>query len=229
MTSQLVFAAHHRRHDRSQPHRRGAHVPVFGRRRLGHRLAPAALDDAGHVGRRHDHHRGDGGRTPRPHHPRLPRPVFRPQRGRGRSARSPRRAAWRRPARASASSSAMPAARPPSIARGRAAGRCGAEEDAWQTVAPSAIPFAPDWPVPQALDENGIQRADQRLGQRRRARGARRLRLHRDPRRPRLPAARVPVAARPTGAATTGAARWKTACASSSPSPRPSGTSSRLR
>ena len=33
-----------------------------------------------------------------------------------------------------------------------------AEEDAWQAVAPSAIPFAPDWPVPQELDENGIQR-----------------------------------------------------------------------
>ncbi len=33
-----------------------------------------------------------------------------------------------------------------------------AEEDAWQTVAPSAIPFAPGWHVPQALDENAIQR-----------------------------------------------------------------------
>jgi 2,4-dienoyl-CoA reductase-like NADH-dependent reductase (Old Yellow Enzyme family) len=32
------------------------------------------------------------------------------------------------------------------------------EEDAWQTVAPSAIPFAPGWPVPQALDDEGIQR-----------------------------------------------------------------------
>jgi 2,4-dienoyl-CoA reductase-like NADH-dependent reductase (Old Yellow Enzyme family) len=33
-----------------------------------------------------------------------------------------------------------------------------AEEDAWQTVAPSAIPFAPGWHVPQALDDSGIQR-----------------------------------------------------------------------
>ncbi len=33
-----------------------------------------------------------------------------------------------------------------------------AEEDAWQTVAPSPIPFAPGWHVPRALDENGIQR-----------------------------------------------------------------------
>lgn len=32
------------------------------------------------------------------------------------------------------------------------------EEDAWQTVGPSPIPFAPDWPVPQALDDSGIQR-----------------------------------------------------------------------
>ncbi len=33
-----------------------------------------------------------------------------------------------------------------------------ADEDPWQTVAPSAIPFAPGWHTPQALDENGIQR-----------------------------------------------------------------------
>ncbi len=32
------------------------------------------------------------------------------------------------------------------------------EEDAWQTVGPSAIPFAPDWHTPVALDESGIQR-----------------------------------------------------------------------
>jgi 2,4-dienoyl-CoA reductase-like NADH-dependent reductase (Old Yellow Enzyme family) len=32
------------------------------------------------------------------------------------------------------------------------------EEDAWQTIAPSAIPFAPDWHTPAALDEAGIQR-----------------------------------------------------------------------
>ncbi len=31
------------------------------------------------------------------------------------------------------------------------------EEDAWPTVAPSPIPFAPGWQVPEALDENGIQ------------------------------------------------------------------------
>ncbi len=32
-----------------------------------------------------------------------------------------------------------------------------AEEDAWQIVAPSAIPFAPGWHMPRALDEAGIQ------------------------------------------------------------------------
>jgi 2,4-dienoyl-CoA reductase-like NADH-dependent reductase (Old Yellow Enzyme family) len=32
------------------------------------------------------------------------------------------------------------------------------DEDPWQAVAPSAIPFAPGWHVPQALDESGIQR-----------------------------------------------------------------------
>jgi 2,4-dienoyl-CoA reductase-like NADH-dependent reductase (Old Yellow Enzyme family) len=33
-----------------------------------------------------------------------------------------------------------------------------ADEDAWQTVAPSAIPFWPDGPAPLALDEAGIDR-----------------------------------------------------------------------
>ncbi|BCP51521.1 oxidoreductase [Kaistia sp. 32K] len=32
------------------------------------------------------------------------------------------------------------------------------EQDAWQTVAPSAVPFAPGWPTPDALDEAGIER-----------------------------------------------------------------------
>jgi 2,4-dienoyl-CoA reductase-like NADH-dependent reductase (Old Yellow Enzyme family) len=32
------------------------------------------------------------------------------------------------------------------------------EQDAWQTVGPSAVPFAPGWPVPEALDEAGIER-----------------------------------------------------------------------
>lgn len=31
------------------------------------------------------------------------------------------------------------------------------EQDAWQTVGPSAIPFGPGWPTPMALDEAGIE------------------------------------------------------------------------
>lgn len=31
------------------------------------------------------------------------------------------------------------------------------EEGFWQTVAPSALPFAADWPAPQALDEHGME------------------------------------------------------------------------
>lgn len=30
------------------------------------------------------------------------------------------------------------------------------EEGRWQTLAPSAVPYAEDWPVPQALDQGGI-------------------------------------------------------------------------
>jgi 2,4-dienoyl-CoA reductase-like NADH-dependent reductase (Old Yellow Enzyme family) len=33
-----------------------------------------------------------------------------------------------------------------------------AGEDPWATVAPSSVPFAPDWHVPQALDEKGLAR-----------------------------------------------------------------------
>ena len=33
-----------------------------------------------------------------------------------------------------------------------------ADEDAWQTVAPSAIPFDDGWHVPQALDQDGVAR-----------------------------------------------------------------------
>ena len=33
-----------------------------------------------------------------------------------------------------------------------------ADEGAWQTVAPSALPYAPDWHVPQALDRAGMDK-----------------------------------------------------------------------
>lgn len=37
-------------------------------------------------------------------------------------------------------------------------GGLGPDEDPWQTVAPSAIAFSPDYPMPEALDEAGIAR-----------------------------------------------------------------------
>jgi 2,4-dienoyl-CoA reductase-like NADH-dependent reductase (Old Yellow Enzyme family) len=37
-------------------------------------------------------------------------------------------------------------------------GPLGAEEGAWITVAPSALPFDQRWPVPQALDRDGLRR-----------------------------------------------------------------------
>jgi 2,4-dienoyl-CoA reductase-like NADH-dependent reductase (Old Yellow Enzyme family) len=37
-------------------------------------------------------------------------------------------------------------------------GSIGKHDDAWETVAPSAIPYAHDWHVPTALDQGGIER-----------------------------------------------------------------------
>jgi 2,4-dienoyl-CoA reductase-like NADH-dependent reductase (Old Yellow Enzyme family) len=36
-------------------------------------------------------------------------------------------------------------------------GPLGPHDDPWQTVAPSAVPYAPNWHVPHALDEAGIE------------------------------------------------------------------------
>jgi NADPH2 dehydrogenase len=33
-----------------------------------------------------------------------------------------------------------------------------AEEDAWETLAPSAIPFGPDWPVPREMSQGDLER-----------------------------------------------------------------------
>ena len=68
-----------------------------------------------------------------------------------------------------------------------------ADEDAWQTVAPSAIPFDDGWHVPEALDHDGIARVTSAFVAGGKARRARRLRLRRDPWRARLSAARVPL------------------------------------
>ena len=40
-------------------------------------------------------------------------------------------------------------------------GSLSPEEGAWQTVGPGALPYGPDWPVPQRLDETGMQRVIQ--------------------------------------------------------------------
>ena len=37
------------------------------------------------------------------------------------------------------------------------------DERPWTTVAPSAVPFAPDWPVPRALDEAGLEAVKERF------------------------------------------------------------------
>jgi 2,4-dienoyl-CoA reductase-like NADH-dependent reductase (Old Yellow Enzyme family) len=39
----------------------------------------------------------------------------------------------------------------------------GAEEDAWTTLAPSALPFAEGWPAPQALDRAGLAAVKQQF------------------------------------------------------------------
>ena len=67
-------------------------------------------------------------------------------------------------------------------------------EKPWQTVAPSALPVSEGWHVPRELTQGGDRRDHGRLCRGGGARRARRLRRHRDPRRARLPAARVPVA-----------------------------------
>jgi 2,4-dienoyl-CoA reductase-like NADH-dependent reductase (Old Yellow Enzyme family) len=38
-----------------------------------------------------------------------------------------------------------------------------AEQRAWQTVAPSALPYGPDWHVPKALDKAGLQEVKQQF------------------------------------------------------------------
>lgn len=44
-------------------------------------------------------------------------------------------------------------------------GPLSAGEDAWTSVAPSAIPFAEGWPVPQALDAGGLTRVREAFAQ----------------------------------------------------------------
>ena len=90
------------------------------------------------------------------------------------------------PARASASSSPMPAARPRTGVPGPAAGRSG-RRGSLADGGPSAIPFDHGWNVPTALDEAGIAKLVENFVGRGKTGGARRIRFRRDPRRARLP------------------------------------------
>ena len=70
-----------------------------------------------------------------------------------------------------------------------------AEGGGWTVVGPSPLPFNDGDPVPVELDEAGDRRGRGRLRGRRQPGARRRVPGHRDPRGPRLSAARVPVAA----------------------------------
>ncbi len=70
-----------------------------------------------------------------------------------------------------------------------------AEEGAWETLAPSAIPYGPDWHVPRAMTADEHEVDAQRLHRHGEARRADRLRPARTARRARLSAAPVSVAA----------------------------------
>src|SRR3954471_16820953 len=69
----------------------------------------------------------------------------------------------------------------------------GPDEDPWQTIAPSAIPFRPDWHTPSEMTRADMNRV--RDAHAEAARLADRFRRNRGPRRARLPAARVPLPA----------------------------------
>ena len=106
--------------------------------------------------------------------------------------RSPTAAATAPPS--SASSSPMPAARPPRSGPGKAASALKPGEDPWETIAPSAIAVRAQL-ARAAGDDGGRHRARaRRLRRRRQARGPRRLRRHRAALRPRLSAAQLRVA-----------------------------------
>ena len=100
--------------------------------------------------------RGDPCRAPRPHHPRLSRPLQRRQRG-GACARR-RAGAPRAAPPSSASRSRIPAARARRSGRGKAAGRCKPGADPWQTMAASPIPFGENWHTPREVTEDDMER-----------------------------------------------------------------------
>ena len=80
-----LLAGRGRRPHAAEPHRRGAHVPVFGRRRFGDRLAPPALDEPRDVRCRDDHRRDDRCGAPRADNPWLHGALLGPQRSCGKA------------------------------------------------------------------------------------------------------------------------------------------------
>ena len=82
--------------------------------------------------------------------------LFRSQRGGARARHRPLPAAAAPPS--SASSWPMPAARPRRSGHGRAAARCQPDQDPWQTIAPSAIPFGAELAHAARRDEDDIAR-----------------------------------------------------------------------
>ena len=91
-------------------------------------------------------------------------------------------------------------------------GAVPAADGGWTDVlAPSAVPFADNYPLPQALTLDGIARVTDGVRRCGSPRPARRLPRDRTARRARLPAARVPVAAEQPARRCTTAARSRTA------------------
>ncbi len=100
-------------------------------------------------------------------------------------------------------------------------GPLGPDDDPWQTVSASAIPFADGWHTPAALDEAGIEALVGHFIAAAHRAEARRLRLHRIARRARLPAAPVPLAfVQPTHRRLGRPAREPAAAAARGSSPR---------
>ena len=148
---------HQARHRRVfQSHRRLADVPVQRRRRQRHRLASRPSRHAGQFRRGAGDRRGDACRAPRPHHPWLHGALF----------RSTTRRRWRASSRiagapappSSASRSRMPAARPPSQRPWEGGGALPPGQDPWETIAPSPLPFGPNWHVPRVATLEDIAR-----------------------------------------------------------------------
>ena len=171
----VLFSPHQARPARAcQPHRRLADVPVQRRRRLRRPTGISAISACWRIpapawwsSRR----RMWSGTAASPTAASGSIPITTRRRWR---ASSPIAGASAPPS--SASSSRTPAARRRRSGHGRAAARCKPDQDPWQTIAPSAIPFGRDWHMPRAMTDRGHRPRARGLRQRGQARGAHRLR-----------------------------------------------------